>query len=1535
LIDKHFRLSSPELLEARALLSGVAGVHSNSVFSTRSMLASSASRTTPAVTSQPAAPVQTAPAAQAAAPASAAPATSSSTDLLSTQSIVASADSSPQMSALTSSAPILNPLNQQDPLHDVHYTFQFLDLNGTPLPNNRLKAGENFLLQVQVEDTQSPPADTFTGLINAALTVAYDNDLASIAETSTPTFFGGFDNTGTEYAVYTSGSQGRIDAGALNADFAHEPPDGPQTLFRIQVHANAPGDVEFTGDDSLNPDFPTILFDPPDENVPSVPHERILYVPATLHIFSATPPAISITPDSPADEGAASPVMLFTVALSGAFEQNVSVAYQAVSGTTPGSAAVQGQDFAPTSGTIVFTPGQTITVVTVPILPDSKDEANETFSLQLSNVQNGVLPANPSATGTIVDDDPAPTVSINATSSALEGDPSGPATSIVFTVTMTGSSSQSIVVPYHTAPDTVGANPAIVDIDYAGKIGTITFAPDTTTTTQFITIDLLRDVTNERDETFNVVLDTPTNATISAGHGTGVATIQNDDGAPVSFVGLTTEGGVKVLRHSEGTGGAGGVDYVFEVTKGPQTVDPLTVVVGYSIVPGGVGDPAEAGADYNNSVISGTLTFAADSTANAFITVHVNNDSINEANESFRVVLTGIENAKLIDQSAAGIIEDDDPLEIKFLPDHPEISLAEGNPVPNNANARTDFNFTVVLTRPSEQMVTVGYHDIPGTAKPTAPELDYDAVNGTFTFAPNTTSGVITVKVRPDRRFEDDNETFQLQLTEAGGFTVDTGEGVDVLTATIEDDDDPPTATIIGPGTKAEGPPSGATTPFVFTVTLQDVDGNPVDSSQPISLNYHINAGTATLGVDYTPTSTTGSITFAPGQSTATITVPVVDDSKDENDETFSVSLDTAGAVNVTVPANTSATAIIQDNDAPPTVSISGPASVSEGNNGTTQVLYTISLSGQSSFEIKVPYSIGDGTGDTAAKLNDGDFSAQSGTVTFAPDTTVTTTVVTVTINGDKKFEAAENFRVTLGTPTNASVGANGTATTTINNDDDPPRVTISDVSKDEGDNGPTTFTFTVSLVDAQGQSSASGLPVVVTYATADGTAKISDLDYRSASGSLTFAPGELTKTISVTVNGDLFKENNGNAETFTVQLALPNPQQAVLVKSQGLGSIENGSDIITFTPSSISGVVVYSPPGKTETAVPSSGVTLTSTSNFSNTPVNLSIVTASDGSFHFGNLEPGTYTITFAQPSLYKPGTVTPSDPSDTLTSTSFTTTIGDSGGVDRVGKLVLTAHDLSSSSFSARGRLASTVRSTSTGAGAPSTVVAQITTAPDQINGLIAGSTSISGTGQAGAKISVVASDGAHSSLVKTGTVADDGTWTVDGIDVSQLDDGVVKYTATSIGPGNASIATRSISMDKHAPLLTSIATTSTAPTDDDTVQFIINFNESVDPPSIDDFVTTGTGAADTSIASVSGSGASYTVTVNTGANGTLGLSLASGHSVVDLAGNPLQASQVTSQTYTIDKEAPAAAPLVGALVDPAMSGDESWLDDDGLLP
>jgi len=222
-----------------------------------------------------------------------------------------------------------------------------------------------------------------------------------------------------------------------------------------------------------------------------------------------------------------------------------------------------------------------------------------------------------------------------------------------------------------------------------------------------------------------------------------------------------------------------------------------------------------------------------------------------------------------------------------------------------------------------------------------------------------------------------------------------------------------------------------------------------------------------------------------------------------------------------------------------PTLSISD-VSVAEGNAGTSTATFTVGLSTAASGSVTVNYATANGTATAGS-----DFAAGSGVLTFAPGQITTT--ATIAINGDVTVEPNENFLVNLGSPVGATI-ADGQGQGTIVNDDlaPVPTMSVDDVSVTEGNAGASTATFTVNL------STAASGPVTVNYATANGTAEAGS-DYVAGSGTLTFAAGQITRTVIVVINGDTAAEPN---ETFVVNLS--SPVGATMADGQGQGTIVN-----------------------------------------------------------------------------------------------------------------------------------------------------------------------------------------------------------------------------------------------------------------------------------------------------------------------------------------------------------------------------------------
>ena len=233
---------------------------------------------------------------------------------------------------------------------------------------------------------------------------------------------------------------------------------------------------------------------------------------------------------------------------------------------------------------------------------------------------------------------------------------------------------------------------------------------------------------------------------------------------------------------------------------------------------------------------------------------------------------------------------------------------------------------------------------------------------------------------------------------------------------------------------------------------------------------------------------------------------------------------------------------------AAPTISI-GNVSQSEGDGGTTNFDFPVTLNHTSDSDVTVKYSTSNGSASSAS-----DYTAvTNATVTItAGNTSATARVV---VNGDTTPEPNETFTVTLNTPTGGTI-SDGSATGTIQNDDGPPptpSMSVGDLVITEGNSKTTTATFTVTL------SSAAVGTVTAHFETSDGTAT-APADYASKSGTVTAANGATTGTFTVGVVGDRLKEPD---ETFTVTLSAPSG--ATIADGTATGTIRDTKDVCTI----------------------------------------------------------------------------------------------------------------------------------------------------------------------------------------------------------------------------------------------------------------------------------------------------------------------------------------------------------------------------------
>ncbi|WP_291414982.1 choice-of-anchor P family protein [Actinophytocola sp.] len=579
---------------------------------------------------------------------------------------------------------------------------------------------------------------------------------------------------------------------------------------------------------------------------------------------------------------------------------------------------------------------------------------------------------------------------------------------------------------------------------------------------------------------------------------TQTVTVRVPDTAPPPSLRI---GDVSVTEGSTGTTPA-----TFTVSLSAPSSSPVTV--SWATGDGTATSPADFAA------AGGTVTFAPGSVSQQ-VSVPVVGDTAVEGDETFTVDLSAPSGATIEDGSGVGTIVDDD------TPAPPPTVRVGDVVVPEGNTGPTPASVTVTLDRAPTAPAAVSWATVPGSAS----TADFESADGRLTFAPGETSKRIDLTVTGDLADEED-ESFGVVLSAPDGLTL----GDDRGQVGIDNDDDVPLGDVptlrIGDATVAEGGSA------VLTAVLDQ------PSSTPVSVGWATQPGTATAA-DFTPSG--GTVTFAPGSTTAQVSVPVLGDATVEDDETFSVELTepTGAAI-----ADGSGVVTILDDDAeptPPTLSI-GDVAVAEGSSGMTPATLTVSLSAPAGAPVTVAWATGAGTAEAPE-----DFTADGGTLTFPPGTTSAT--VRVAVVGDTAREDDETFTVELTEPTGATI-ADGSGVVTILDDDaaEPtePTLSIADATVTEGAGR---ATLTASL------STATAAPVSVTWATEPGTA-VAPGDFTAGAGTLTFPPGTTSVPLTVPIADDSTAEGD---ETFTV--ALTNPIGATLADPDGVVTIEDDDE--------------------------------------------------------------------------------------------------------------------------------------------------------------------------------------------------------------------------------------------------------------------------------------------------------------------------------------------------------------------------------------
>ncbi|MDX1950577.1 MAG: Calx-beta domain-containing protein [Verrucomicrobiota bacterium] len=750
--------------------------------------------------------------------------------------------------------------------------------------------------------------------------------------------------------------------------------------------------------------------------------------------------------------------VVITLVRTGGTNTSMTVDYSTADGS-----ATNALDYTSTSGTLTFNAGESRKTVNVPLLTDTLIDGDETFSFGITNAAGGaVLGSITNVTVTIRDNDSEFAFSTNAVTVSETGG------RIVLTVTRTGGVAGTATVRYHTTNDTATAGS-----DYTTASGMLTFKAGETNKT--INITVANDGAIETNETFEVVLSSPT----------GEGTVATPDSATVT---LTDNDSQLSLDESSITvdEDAGSVTITVNRT-GTLT---LTNTVKYAFKAG-----SATSADY--TATNGTLTFEPNAT-NATIVVGIVDDTLVETNESFTMTLTTPTGGAVISgTNTARITINETDTGVGFA----LASYSVGE-------SATNVTITLIRTGATNDLASVDYatEAVGATAGD-----DYVSTNGTVVFAAGETNATITVDIEPDTVLET-NETFRIVLSNPTNslVTIYTNTVVRIL----EDDSS------FALSTNAVSVLESATN---VTVTVIRTGG----TNDTVTLDFSTEDDSATDGADYTATN--GTLSFGPGVTSKTISIPLSNDTSYEGDETFRLSITNASSG--VLGAFTNVVVTIRDNDSTFDLASTSLTKAETAGSFTLAVTRTGGVAAAAS----VRYSATNGSATAST-----DFTVATGVLTFAAGET--NKLITVTIVNDTAVETNETFTIGLSSPTgDATIGSANVATITITSDDSRLSFEEDSISVDEDDGN-------ASLVI--NRTGATNTTNTVTYTFKTGSA--TSADFTGAAGVLTFSPGDTNKTITIPIINDTLVESN---EAFTLTISKPTG-----------GALLSGTNIATIT---------------------------------------------------------------------------------------------------------------------------------------------------------------------------------------------------------------------------------------------------------------------------------------------------------------------------------------------------------------------------------
>ena len=767
------------------------------------------------------------------------------------------------------------------------------------------------------------------------------------------------------------------------------------------------------------------------------------------------------------------------IRLTAAASFDVTVNYS----TSDNSATVVAGDYVANSGSVTIPAGSTVSQVQV-LVNSSGGTGNKNFNLNISNASPGASIFRGSGTETIVGTAAYSQFVVNDTSTVA---PTSGSKTMNITITLSPASTSATTVHWATGDGT-----AIGGTSYTPNSGTASFAAGVTSQTVPITVTASN--TTFTDGYMFLNLSAPTGGAVLE-RSQGAADIQTHDiVSQLSFVPIA------VQPPTSGTTTA-----TWTVTLTPPSLN--TVTVHWATQDG----TALGGTDY--TATSGNLTFNPGQTNKTLSVTVLANTTNFSSDRYFYVNLSAPTNAALQNNQAYTYL-----LNTNKAPTLSVNNTAVYKPL----TGKTTASLNVTLSSASVNTVTVHYTtaDNNGTAG-----VDYTATNGTLTFAPGVVTNKVAVSVLGGT-VTTGNKSFFVNLSAPTNATMSSSSGL----VNIIDDTIVPYLSLNG---TAVARPASGTVNDVFTATLSSPSANTVTA------HYTTSDNSATSGIDYTTTS--GTVTFAPGVTSQHINVPVLARTVKTGDKSFFLNL--SAPANALISGQSSDQGYILDTNFNPGISVND-VSKNRPTSGSTNETFTVTLSPASVNTVTVNYATSDGNAFAGT-----DYTATSGMLTFTPGGPTSQTV-NVSVTGINTTTPNRFFNLNLSAATNAQLlrsNAVGWIIDTVAPVAGVQYLSVSDGSLIKPTSGTTNESFTINLLAAP----VATAPVTVSYTTADSSA-VAGIDYTSTRGSVTFNVGQTSKTVNVPIIGNTLPATD-RAFNLNLFSASPGSQFA---RSQGTGLI-------------------------------------------------------------------------------------------------------------------------------------------------------------------------------------------------------------------------------------------------------------------------------------------------------------------------------------------------------------------------------------------